>query len=379
MNKSRKSVLLKAIAMVCFFGVFAAYSQNSDISIKVDLLKKEIITYVTLREIPKGVDIIWQQKIPKEAHFSSQGRGNQNVNSKIIMMSFSKHLLSPTMSFSFICTIDTIGDWIIWGESSITYTTKEGKERLVKFPARLFIIADFLIEPAETLAQQELTRYLEENGNAEMSNIIVIAAPEEVETQPDIAVEPNQNIVKTEELAIDANKIALTVAQQESIAITIVPQELLSVTVEPQEFEPVPVPATVVPQEPEPEPIPVPATLVPQDTEPEPVPVPTTLVPQEPEPELVPVPATVEPQAPPQTEPSLKSGYYIQISAFKTKRNLSEIKDYVHLLKGDNLAEMKKEKFFVYLVGPFLTRKEASDKLAEHYRKYVPDAYVLKL
>ena len=354
MNTSSRSVLLRAIAMVCFFGFVAAHSQSSDISIKVDLSRKEIVTYVTLREVPKGVDIIWQQKIPKEAHFLSHGRGNQNADSKVMMMSFSRHLLAPTMSFSFICKMDTIGDWIVWGESSITYTTKEGKDRVSKFPARLFIIKDHLMESSEEFAQQETVLYLEENNDAKMSNIIMVTIPDEAKVQSDIAVKPSQNIVKTEETAIDTNKkIGLNVAQQESIATTVVLQEPVQTIITPQEL--------------------VPVTVVSQVQEQEPEPIPTTTVPQES------VQETVASQTSPQTDPSLKSGFYIQISAFKTKRNLAEIKNHVHLLKGDNLAEMKKEKFFVYLVGPFLTRKEASDKLTEHYKKHVPDAYVIKL
>ena len=409
--KKSKSVLLRAIVMMCFFGFFAAHSQTSEMSIKVDLLRKEIITYITLKDIPKGTDIIWQQKIPQEAHFSSYGRGNQNADSKVIMMSFSRHLLTSAMSFSFSCTMDAIGDWIIWGESSITYTTKESKERVVKFPAKLFIIADHLIDPAEQLNQQESNNYLGDNADSKQSSIIVVTMPEEIKKQPNTVVEPVQEPVKPKETVMDESKKAPE--PQKPVTTVIAPQDVVTTTIAPQKQAAViapqkPVTATIVPQEPVAAVVtpqePVPTTITPQEpvaavvTPQEPVqttvtpqePVTTTITPQKPITTAVapqePITATVAPQKvvttpvapqPAKIEPSFQSGYYIQVSSL-SKSNLAEIKKYIHLSKEDNVIEVKRDKLFVYYVGPFSTMKEATDKL-EYYKNYVPDAYVKKL
>jgi septal ring-binding cell division protein DamX len=78
------------------------------------------------------------------------------------------------------------------------------------------------------------------------------------------------------------------------------------------------------------------------------------------------------------TIPPPKSGYYVQVSTVKSKRNFSEIRNYVHLLDEDNLAELRKGTFYIYLVGPFSTKEDAYDKL-EYYKEYSGDAFVRKL
>jgi hypothetical protein len=73
-----------------------------------------------------------------------------------------------------------------------------------------------------------------------------------------------------------------------------------------------------------------------------------------------------------------QSGYYIQVSCL-SKSNLAGIKKDIPTLKGDNVIEVRRDKLFIYYIGPFPTEKEASDRLKQHYVKYVPDAMIRKL
>ena len=361
MNKSSK-LLLRAIAGVCFLGFSAVYAQRSDISIKVNPVKKEIVTYVTLSEIPPGVDIIWRQRIPQEAHFASYSR-NPNADSKIIMMSFSRHLLTSKMSFSFVCTMDTIGDWIAWGESSITYTGKDSKEKTVKFLSNIFIISQCLMDSAEWRTPQETANYLE-NSDGTKSSVIMVTATENAKAKPDAVAEAKPNpVVEVKAKPIEAKPNPVVEVKEKPI------EAKLNTAVEIKEK---PVAQPVVEEKPNAVKVEAATPTVP----------PKNVVEEKKEVEKPIENKTVERNITStinqKAEPAYQSGFYIQVSAVKTKRNLSEIKEYIHLLKDDNLIEVKMDKVFVYMVGPFSSRQDANEKI-EYYKKYVPDAYVRKL
>jgi len=77
------------------------------------------------------------------------------------------------------------------------------------------------------------------------------------------------------------------------------------------------------------------------------------------------------------TETITKGNYYIQLFVLKEKRAIPDIENIVHILKKDSIVMRQKGNLFIYSVGAF-SKKEAEEKL-EHYKKYVPDAFVTKL
>ena len=348
MNKSKS--LLRAILFVCFSTCFAAYSQKSEIFIQVDPLRKEIVTHVTLKELPLGVDIVWQQHLPQEAHIASAASGNQNADSKLLMMNFSRHMIRPTMSFSFLCKMDTIKEWILWGESSITYT-KDAQEKIVRFPAKVFIVSNCLIYPSDDVEmKQETANYMD--GDGASSNVIVVTATEKANEKQIPIAETKANI---DEVKQKLDKEIERIRQEEAtISASIPPPESVVdkkiEAVAKAEEKVVEVKSTEIKE----------SQIVENKIE------------------ESKVATTINPQAAQKAAPAYESGFYIQVSAVKSKRNLTEIKDYVHLLKDDDLIEVKKEKYYIYLIGPFPTRQDANDK-REYYKKYVSDAYVIKM
>jgi len=327
MNKSSKSVLLRAIATVCFLGFYAAYSQTSDISITIDLAKKEIVTFVKLDELPLDIDIVWQQRIPQGTYYMSSA-STQNPEGQMIVFSLSKHLHTSVMSFSFVCKIDSIGETLSWGESALIYTDTASNKRIINFPPKIFTVAEHL---TDSIPQILIPIDNSEKGKESASDEAVVSNEEE-------EVVPAESLVNKEDREEMPAEIVINKEKQ-----AIAPTEMLVSTEE--------------------------QTVTPIASSEEPVQV----VVQEEPPKSIPAPIVQ------QESPEPPSGYYIQVSAFKTKRNLSEVKEYIHILKEDDLVEMKKEKFYAYLVGPFSTKKAAADKLEQHYKKYVPDAYVIKL
>jgi len=323
-----KLVLLRVIAGVCFFGGLAGYSQKADISIKVDAANKEIVTYVTLSEIPPDVDIIWQQKIPKEAHFAAYPQNSQNAESKVIMMSFSKHLLTQTMSFSFACKMDYIEKEILWGESSIIYTDKNSEEQVVAFPAKLFVIIDY----DKIVASKQGSDNSENNSKSTASNMIIVTPNKAVEVKTNTAVEVNKNMDKQVE----------SIVQQ-------LPEAVSDISAKVEREVERPIENKVAENKPT-------------------------------ENKVIEGNATslISTKPAQNADSSPKSGYfYIQVSSVKVKKPILEVRDYLHVLQEDNLVMAQKGQYYVYMVGPFSTREEAGEKL-EHYQKQIRDAFVLK-
>jgi hypothetical protein len=248
--KNSKSVLIRAAAMVCFFGFFAAHAQNLNLSVKIDPVKKEVVTYVNLTEIPTGVDIVWQQKIPKDAVcLSSFFQIRQNDDgSKMVTTTFSRNLLlSSKISFSFSCTVDAIGDWIRWGETTLTYTAKKSKEQVVKFPAQVFIVAECLMDSVTPIAAQKPQPANDLGEKAKLANAAAEVKQEvvKVEENPYIHQSTDQIIVlQVPEKVVMKQEAEQVIVKQEAEQV-IVKQEPERVVVR-QEPEQV-----VVKQEPE--------------------------------------------------------------------------------------------------------------------------------
>ena len=202
--KKSKFVLFRIILILCFIGSYAVYSQNLNISVSINLEKKEILTYVNLSELPSGIDIVWQQKIPRGTHFSSY-TNNRNTDGKMIVLNFSKHLHTSTMTFSFICKIDSLGEELSWGESTLIYTDAEAEEHVIHYSPKIYIVAECLSGSAQHKEVVPVENVAENNEK----EVVVI---QKVINADKIAASPIENFVNDDE-----NKITSIVEEVEIV------------------------------------------------------------------------------------------------------------------------------------------------------------------
>jgi len=347
MNNSNKLVLPRAIAMVFFLSFSVAYSQSSDISIKIDTAKKEILTYVKLSELPSDVDLIWQQKIPKGTQFSSYP--SSPTNSKMIVLNFSKHLHASTMSFSFVCKVDSLGETLSWGESALIYTDAKLKEHVVNFFPKTFIVAECLSNFSKPI-ENSLTG---SGGMEPRNNTIVVAVTPKADANMDYddeenEINNNENEISTSEKITDnyENKVLTTENVVENKNNEIVAAENTEIKEEIKINRDETITTTTV-AEGSTENIPENQTIIPVAQEIE-------------------------------NDSSEDGSYCIQLFALKNKRTVSDVKNLVHIQGNDDIMMRQKDVLFVYLVGMFSSKKEADKKL-EYYKKYAPGAFVTKL
>ena len=415
MNRNCK-LLIRTIAMVCFLGYFAAYSQKSDISITIDLEKREILTFVKLSGLPSGVDILWQQKIPKGTHFSSSSN-SQNTDGKMIVLSFSRHLHASTMSFSFVCKADSIGEEISWGESALIYTDAESQEQVINFSAKTYIIAECLSNFAKPIEQPIANQ---DNAKDSLQNTIVVAVTPnaDIDTNTDI-ISDAENLINNDEEVISVNEDIVENTENEAQPIeNLINDDEAEIPVnenivENTENEAPTIENLINNDEAE---IPVNENIV-ENTENGAQPIenlinndeevisvnediventenetPTTenLINDEEKEDV----SIIEPEKKNdettenqtisvntqeiQNETSEKIGYYIQLFALKNKRTIPDVRKLVYAHENDKIVERQKNVLFVYLVGPFSSKEEADEKL-EYYKKYAEGSFVTKM
>lgn len=367
---TRKSVLLRAMAVVCFFGFFTARSQNSDIKIWVDLMKKEIVTYVTLSEIPPDVDIVWQQKVPRDAHYVFSSQGKQSTD-KVIILSFSKFLFNSTLTFNFTCKMDYIEERIMWGESTLTYVDAESKKQVVNFAAKKYVVADCLMNPyrmEQTASANDTTNTIivkvseDVKKTANPVNENTEIAKNEGKTTTNVAEKPVEKPIerivekpvekpKEEPLFVEKpkeNKVAETTRTPQLLGVA-TPKQSIALNMEQQES-------------------------VWKTTAEKPVSEVSTK-----EKVVVPVENKTTPPANSQNTEVSEGNFYIQLFALKNRRTIADIKTLVRLMKEDTVVEIQRENnMYVYLVGSFSSKKEASTKL-EYYKKYAQGSFITKL
>ncbi|MCL2131769.1 MAG: SPOR domain-containing protein [Lentimicrobiaceae bacterium] len=392
MDRKSRLAWFRAVAFVCFLISFGAYSQKSDMSVTIDPEKKEILTYVRLSELPSGVDIIWQQKIPKGAMFSSSS-SNQNPEGKMMVLSFSKHLHASTMSFSFVCKLDSVGEEIFWGESAVVYTDAESKEQVINFPAKTFVVAECLSN------QEKRTGKTEEIAEASSQNTIVVEVipkidEDKIENNDENSVADSGETAETEqtvEEVIENQGVAVAEIQEEVQEIQEVQEEIQEVQEIQEEVQEIQEEFQEIQEEF-------------QEVQEEFQEIQEEF--QEVQEEFQEVPEEVaqkmkekfqemrekiqkmkeeqvqetkeEAQETENPAPSLEGKYYIQLFALKNKRTISDVKKLASVLEEDSVVETQRGDLFVYLIGGFLSKEEADGKL-EYYKKYTPDAFIKKL
>jgi cell division septation protein DedD len=236
--------------------------------------------------------------------------------------------------------MDYIEREILWGESSIIYTDKNSVEQVVEFPAKLFIIMDY--EEAVSSQQEQ-----QQDTKTTSSNTIIVTPNKAVEVKTN-TVDVSKSSSKQEEFIVfPDNVIASATVQAEAEPILDV-----SVKVEKEIEKPI---EQKVAENKSIENKPIENKPIENKTE-----------------------ASINAKPAQNTETSPKSGYYyIQVSSIKIKKTISEVREYLQVLQEDNLVMLQKGQYYVYMVGPFSTKEDATEKL-EHYQKQIRDAFVVK-
>jgi hypothetical protein len=132
------------------------YGQEAVISVKTDTLTNEIITSVSLIHIPEGGRARFQQRllastnlVPLPFHFLLWDTSNC-----IFTLITGNYPAKDTLTFSFVCKIDTLPDMLTWGEAALMYEDRNKQVHKINIPAKNYLIRQqvdtanpFFIEP----------------------------------------------------------------------------------------------------------------------------------------------------------------------------------------------------------------------------------------
>jgi len=328
MNKKGRLIWAKAFAGLVFFGFITAKAQNSEITIKIDIFKKEIITYVSLTDLPQNVDIIWQQKIPKEAHYAAYGNNSDNEEGTVIVMKFAKLCFTSSLNFYFVCQMDLIEEVLYWGESSLIYHDAQQGKRVVYFPAKRYYTLDNLLYPDMRTARS--------SENRDSISVTAISPGCEY-TDTTKMLHSDTNIAATEQptvLVIEEKGTEKEVKQVGNVEKKTAENNNQATTASIEQ------PAKVEKEKQKP-------------------------VKAEKEKPVV----------------QIDTMYCIQVFAHIKGTVLDDLqRNFIKLMAGHSLIELTREydKYARYLVSGFTSKKDAVDKL-EYYKQFAPDAFIKRV
>lgn len=69
--------------------------------------------------------------------------------------------------------------------------------------------------------------------------------------------------------------------------------------------------------------------------------------------------------------------YYVQVSASRSQQSVTELKRMACMQSGDNMYEMKDNKYYCYRIGPYYAKETATEKL-KYYKTRFKDAFIVK-
>ncbi len=135
---------LKKILSVVSFLVISTLSYGQEVihSVNIDTVKQEITTYVSLIDIPQGGRARYQQRFPAQAKLVAPPLEFLlwDTNNNIFTIVTANYPKADTLSFHFVCRVNSLGNEIIWGESAFMYEDRDKQVQKINIPAKRYSV-----------------------------------------------------------------------------------------------------------------------------------------------------------------------------------------------------------------------------------------------
>jgi hypothetical protein len=115
-----------------------SYGQELKITAKTDTTNNEIITFVSLINIPEGGRTRFQQRLSPQAKLIKLPSETLlwDTTNNILTIITPKYPRIDTLNFTFVCRTDSHPNAIFWGEAALMYENKSGIVQKIKSPAK---------------------------------------------------------------------------------------------------------------------------------------------------------------------------------------------------------------------------------------------------
>lgn len=135
---------MKSKQILCIFSFLIisifSYGQKVINFAKIDTVKQEVTTYVSLIDIPQGGRARYQQRLLSQAKLVAPPLGFLlwDTNNNIFTIVTANYPKVDTLSFQFVCKINSLNHEITWGESAFMYEDKDKQVQKINIPAKIY-------------------------------------------------------------------------------------------------------------------------------------------------------------------------------------------------------------------------------------------------
>lgn len=150
-------------------GIFS-YGQKVTHFVKIDTIKQEVTTYVSLIDIPQGGRARYQQRLPSQAKLVAPPLEFLlwDTNNTVFTIVTANYPKVDTLSFQFVCKINPLGNEITWGESAFMYENQNKQVQKISIPAKVYPVR---VPAADSLSLQKGMFYIQVSASKTQQKI----------------------------------------------------------------------------------------------------------------------------------------------------------------------------------------------------------------